>query len=153
MKRIYLTAIALTLGILAGMAQVNAFFDKYADSDQVTSVLITKAMLSMMPESGMKSGNMEIGKIAGKIDNIRILTCEQPRMIAKLKKDLSSISTKGYEELLKVNDNGERTVIYLNSGANGSNSYLIINEEKNEFNAILINGRISPADIRGMVSK
>lgn len=153
MKRIYLTAIALTLGILAGMAQVNAFFDKYADSDQVTSVLITKAMLSMMPESGMKSGNMEIGKIAGKIDNIRILTCEQPRMIAKLKKDLSSISTKGYEELLKVNDNGERTVIYLNSGANGSNSYLIINEEKNEFNAILINGRISPTDIRGMVSK
>lgn len=152
MKRIYLTVIALTLSVLAGMAQVNAFFDKYAESDQVTSVLITKAMLSMMPDD-MKSGNMEIGKIAGKIDNIRILTCEQPGMIAKLKKEISAVSTKGYEELLKVNDNGERTVIYLNSGANGSNSYLIINEEKNEFNAILINGKITPADIRGMVSK
>lgn len=149
MKRIYLTAIALTLCVLSGMAQINEFFNKYADSDNVTSVTISKAMLNMMPEN-MNSGDINIGKIATKIDNIRILTCEKPQIIATLKKDIAKISTKGYDELLKVNDKGERTVIYMTTGSTGVNSYIIINEEKNEFNAILITGRITPSDIKGI---
>ncbi len=150
MKRIYLTAIALTLCVLSGMAQINEFFNKYADSDNVTSVTISKAMLNMMPENTMGSGYINVGKLAAKIDNIRILTCEKPKIIATLKKDISKISTKGYEELLKVNDKGERTVIYMTTGSTGVNSYLIINEEKSEFNAILITGKITPSDIKGM---
>jgi len=136
------------------MAQINEFFNKYADSDNVTSVTISKAMLNMMPEnSSMNSGNINVGKLTAKIDNIKILTCEKPQMITTLKKDITKISTKGYEELLKVNDNGERTVIYMTTNSTGVNSYLIINEEKSEFNAILITGKITPSDIKDVVSK
>lgn len=73
-------------------------------------------------------------------------------MIEKLKSDATAaMRNKGYEELLRVNENKEKTLIYTKNGANGVNEYLILNHKSDEFNAILIVGRITPADIRKII--
>ena len=41
-------------------------------------------MLSLMPD--MKTEGVNIGEVASKLDNIQILSCEKPDIIAKLKK-------------------------------------------------------------------
>ena len=49
MKRTYIITLLLSLCSLFTYAQ-ESFFDKYADMEGVTSVYISKAMLSLMPD-------------------------------------------------------------------------------------------------------
>ncbi len=88
MKRTYIITLLLSLRSLFTYAQ-DSFFDKFADMDGVTSVYISKAMLSLMPD--MKTEGVNIGEVASKLDNIQILSCEKPDIIAKLKKEKAFI--------------------------------------------------------------
>lgn len=74
MKRTYIITLLLSLCSLFTYAQ-ESFFDKYADMEGVTSVYISKAMLSLMPD--MKTEEIYIGELASKLDNIQILNCEK----------------------------------------------------------------------------
>lgn len=150
MKRIYIFALLLTIAMLGASAQLKDFFNRYDDTDGVTSVYISKSLLRMMPD--IDNDLIEIKGVAGKLDNLYILTTKKKSMIEKLKSDATAaMRNKGYEELLRVNENKEKTLIYTKNGANGVNEYLILNHKSDEFNAILIVGRITPADIRKII--
>ena len=83
----------------------QSFFDKYADLDGVTSVYITKSMLSLFPKGKTNVNGIDIGDIASRLDNIQILSTEEKDIIEKLRKETSSIHTKnGYEELIRVRE-------------------------------------------------
>ena len=88
MKRTYIITLLLSLCSLFTYAQ-ESFFDKYADMEGVTSVYISKAMLSLMPD--MKTEEIYIGELASKLDNIQILNCEKASVTAQIKKDISYI--------------------------------------------------------------
>lgn len=131
MKRTYIITLLLSLCSLFTYAQ-DSFFDKFADMEGVTSVYISKAMLSLMPN--MKTEGVNIGEVASKLDNIQILSCEKPDIIAKLKKETAFISPKnGYEELMRINDEGEKTIIYLKRNKNKEKEFVLMSQEKNEF--------------------
>ena len=49
----------------------KAIFDKYEDTNGVTTIYISKTMLGMIPN--VKAGKHDIGNIASKLDYIRIL--------------------------------------------------------------------------------
>lgn len=152
MKRIYLLAFALLICSLPGMAQLSKVFDKYSDVDDVTSVYISKTMLRMMPD--MKTDGMDIAGVASKIDQIRILTTENPTMAAKLQKDATNnFKPDGFEELMRVNEGKQKTGIYMKTGANGINEYVILNMEPTEFTLIQIEGSLKPTDVQQMVKK
>ena len=141
MKRTYIITLLLSLCSLFTYAQ-DSFFDKFADMDGVTSVYISKAMLSLMPD--MKTEGVNIGEVASKLDNIQILSCEKPDIIAKLKKETAFISPKnGYEELMRINDEGEKTIIYLKRNKNKEKEFVLMSQEKNEFTIIAITGNLT----------
>lgn len=151
MKRTYIITLLLSLCSMMSFAQ-DSFFDKFADMDGITSVYISKAMLSMMPN--MKTEGVNIGEVAGKLDYIQILTCEKPTLIPKIKKELEYINPKnGYEELLRVNDTGEKTTIYLKTNKNGKKEFVLLTSEKNELTIIIIVGNLSLKEIQGVVNK
>lgn len=151
MKRIYIITLLLSLCSLFTYAQ-DSFFDKFADMDGVTSVYISKAMLSMMPD--MKTEGVNIGGVASKLDNIQILSCEKPAIIAKLKKETEFINPKnGYEELIRINDEGEKTTIYLKHDKNGKKEFVLLNNEKEEFTIIIITGNLTLQEIQGIINK
>lgn len=147
MKRFYITALLALICTFATYAQT--IFDRYADTDGVTTVYISKTMLSMMPD--MKASGMNIGPIASKLDNIRVLTCDNQSLLPKLKKETQSFG-KDYERLMQVNDNGEKIDIFMKSLAGGKNEYIVRVAEKAELTLVLISGAITPADIREMVN-
>lgn len=151
MKRIYIISLLLSLCSLMSYAQ-NSFFDKFADMDGVTSVYISKAMLSMMPN--MKAEGLNIGGVAGKLDYIQILTCEKAALIPKIKKEVEYIHPRnGYEELMRVNNEGDKTTIYLKKDKNGKKEFVLLNDEKTEFTVVVITGNLTLQEIQGVMQK
>lgn len=151
MKRTYIITLLLSLCSVFTYAQ-DALFDKFADMEGVSSVYISKAMLSLMPN--MQAEGVNIGGVASKLDNIQILSCEKPDIIAKLKKEVEYINPKnGYEELMRINDEGEKTTIYLKRDKNGKKEFILLNNEKNEFTLILIRGDLTLKEIQGIINQ
>lgn len=146
MKRFFISAIIALVCVFA--SQAENIFDRYADTEGVTTVYISKTMLGMMPD--MKTSGVNIGPIASKLDNIRILTCEKKELLPTLKKETQSLG-KGYENLMQVNDNGDNVNIYMKSLKAGKYEYIVRVAEKAGLTIIFISGAVTPADIQSMV--
>ena len=147
MKRIF-TVIAVMMACLSMHAQ-DELFSKYDNTQGVTTVYVSKSMLSIMPQ--MKTGGVDIGSIAQKLDNISILTCERPSMIGGIKQNASTIySRDGYEEVMKLNDSDSHTVIYMKQLSGGINEFALVNTENNVLRIVNIKGRISLRDIQSI---
>ena len=151
MKRTYIIAFLLSFCSMMSYAQ-DSFFDKFSEMDGVTSVYISKAMLSMMPS--MKTKGVNIGEVARKLESIQILSCEKPALIATIKKELEYINPKnGYEELMRINDTGDKTTIYLKTNKNDKKEFVLLTSGKNELTVIVIVGNLSLKEIQGIVNK
>lgn len=149
MKRLFITLIATLLVAIALPAQENVF-DKYADSEGVSTVYISKKMFSMMKD--MKSEDLNLGTLSGKISNMQILTCEDKDTAARLRKDIAYINPEnGYEELLRVREEGEQVTIYAKEGKK-ENEYILIVDEPDEIVLIQLNGQLTLEELQGIVN-
>ena len=64
--------------------------------------------------------------------------------LLSLKKETSFITSKnGYEELMDINEEGEKTTIYLKQNKNGTNEFILVNRQKEDFNLIFIIGKLT----------
>ena len=108
-------------------------------------------MLSLIPD--VQAEDVDRGKVASQLDCIRIVSCEKPELIAKLKKETSFITSKnGYEELMDINEEGEKTTIYLKQNKNGTNEFILVNRQKEDFNLIFIIGKLTLQEVQGIVN-
>lgn len=153
MKRIYIFSLLLTLSTLFCQAQ-QSFFDKYAEMDEVTSVYITKSMLKMFPSMSGTINGVDVGNLASKLENIQILSADDSNIIEQLRKDTKHINSKnGYEELIRVRDDGDKTTIYFKEQKKNS-EFILITDSGNEFTIISIVGNdISLKDIQDMTNR
>lgn len=149
MKRLFITLVATLLVAITLPAQENVF-DKYADSEGISTVYISKKMFSMMKD--MKSEDLNLGTLSGKISNMQILTCEDKDTAARLRKDIAYINPEnGYEELLRVREEGERVTIYAKEGKK-ENEYILIVDEPDEIVLIQLNGQLTLEELQGIVN-
>ena len=132
----------------------QSYFDKYADMDGVTSVYITKSMLSLFPKGKANVNGINIGDIASRLDNILILSADEKDIIEKLRKETSNINTKnGYEELMRVREDGEKTTIYFRDKKNEKKEFVLLSYGKDEFTIISIVGDLTLQEIQGIIAK
>lgn len=151
MKRTYVITLILICFSIASYAQ-NSLFDKYADMNGVTSVYISKAMLNMIPN--MKTNGVNISGVASKLDNIQIIHAERADIIARLKGEQRHITPQnGYEELMRVNDEGNKVTIYLKTEKNGKKEFILFNDQDKELTIILIRGNVTLNEIQNIVKK
>lgn len=153
MKRINILAILATVFSLFAQAQ-QSFFDKYAEMEGVTSVYISKSMLSLLPNVNSTVNGIHIGNIASRLDNIQILSSDESAIISKLRKETAVINTQnGYEELMSVRENGEKTTIYFKDKKGKKKEFVLLVDEKNELTIISIVGDLTLQEIQGMIQK
>lgn len=149
MKRLFITLVATLLVALTLPAQENVF-EKYADTEGVTTVYISKKMFNMMKD--VKSEDLNLGTLSGKISDMQILTCEDKDTAAKLRKDIAYISPdNGYEELMRVREEGERITIYAKEGKK-ENEYILLVDDSEELVLIQINGQLTLEELQSVVS-
>ena len=152
MIRTLIIAIMATLCSVCSYGQ-QSFFDKYADMDGVTSVYITKSMLSLFPKGQTNVNGINIGDIASRLDNIQILSTDEQPIVDKLRKETSHINTRnGYEELMRVREDGEKTTIYFKDSKKDKKEFVLLQDAKDEFTIISIVGDLTLQEIQGIVN-
>ena len=153
MIRTLIIAIMATLCSVCSYGQ-QSFFDKYAEMDGVTSVYITKSMLSLFPKGQTNVNGINIGDIASRLDNIQILSADEQPIVDKLRKETSHINTRnGYEELMRVREDGEKTTIYFKDGKKDKKEFVLLVDEKDEFTIISIVGDLTLQEIQGIINQ
>lgn len=144
MKRLIILFFALPICLLSN-AQ-DELFKKYENTKGVETVYISKSLLSMMPN--MEMGNVKIGKVAGKMDRIQVLNCEKPALIKGISEYAISLYRRGgYEEMMRTNDDGEKTYIYQKQRGK-KNEFVILNIEKDELNIVNLLGTMTMKEIK-----
>ena len=143
MKRILLLLVCVCMTGMV-LAQ-DALFKKYGNTRGVETVFISKSMLSMMPTVEVNDKRIS----SKKIDRIQMLSCERPSMVRTIKTEAVASFERGhYEEMMRMQDGDEQTIIYCRSLGRGINEFVLMETERDEINIINIQGRITLSDIK-----
>ena len=152
MIRTFIITLLITFCSVCSYGQ-QSFFDKYAEMEGVTSVYITKSMLSLFPKGQTSVNGVNIGNIASRLDNIQILSADEQPIIDKLRKETSGINTRnGYDELMRVREDGEKITIYFKDGKKDKKEFVLLRDEKDEFTIISIVGNLTLQEIQGIIN-
>lgn len=145
MKRILLTVLlAAVCGLVSAQ---DALFRKYSDTKGVQTVVISKAMMNLM--ANVQTDEMDISKIASKLDRLQILNCERPSLVPVIRKDAIEYFRKNkYEEIMNMKEDGESTVIYMKAHGKGKNEFVLFTYEKDEISIVNIIGNVTLNDIK-----
>ena len=141
-KYIFLFLVALT--VQTTMAQ-KALFDKYESSKGVETVFISKAMLSFAGSIG--GIDKDIARVANKLDEVRILSCEKPAKARTIVSEARAIYSKGYTELMRLNDDGEKVTIYQKP-VGKKHEYVLLSVERDEVDIINLVGTLTLEELK-----
>lgn len=150
MKRSFIITFLMVFCSVLSYGQ-QSILDKFADMDGITSVYISKSMISLFPQGNTNVNGINIGNIANRLDNIQILSADERETIAQLREGTSDINPKnGYEELMKVREDGEKVTIYFNEKKKKKEFVLVV-DDKDEFTIISIVGDLTLKEIQGII--
>ena len=131
MKRFILTLSLALFACIMASAQ-KALFDKYSETDGVSTVYISHKMMRMM--GNVKAGNKDISKIASRLDYQSIF------------------SQQRFSVVMQVNEGTEHTTIYERHYPNGKNEFSLLAIERNEITIINLLGNVTLQDIQGIAN-
>ena len=153
MKRLILSVL-IAITAFAAHAQ-HDYFDKYADLEGVTSVYVSKAMFKFIQGLPIESDDVDMSGIIKKLDGLYILTTEEPEIMEALRKETAFINKKeGYEELMRVKEDGEKVTIYMKEQKNARTEYvLIMDSTDEEFVVMIFSGTMQPEDVQGIINR
>lgn len=126
MKKTILSLLLLA-GFASAFAQKNPF-EQFSDMDGVTSVYISKTMLSLIPKSTKTEyGGVNVSGLLGKLSSILILTSEDKK-IAPQMLSMANNRVKGrdYELLMRVKSDDNDNINFFMKGKPESISELIM---------------------------
>lgn len=156
------------ISISAQKEKLDDLFDRYQDSEGITSIKIAKPMFSMLNKLDIGDGELDqIKPLLAKINGLKMLIIEKPGGFLKNGKTSSSVNYTGvqndissilktlkYEELMSVNSKDNK-IKFLSAGAvNGILDDLILNISS-DGNSILmmLDGKISMDNVSKLVSE
>lgn len=147
-----LFAIMLMLTTITASAQVKAF-EKYSDTEGVTYVYISKALLRMAGAFNMPSApGTNMKNIIPKVDAIQIITSMEDDMASRLKREAENIiKNQNYELLMQVDDDGDKVRIYHHEGKKQS-AIIMITTSDDETVVIAFSGTFTLKDVESMVN-
>lgn len=127
----------------------SALFNKYENQQDVTTVVVSKTMFRMMPS--LNVGNRNMKKIASKIDQLKVMTCERNALITKISSDAKRIfDKKPWEEVMRYKEGNNNTIIYMQPLDKGKYEYSLYNVDKGELEIISIIGNLTLQEIQSI---
>ncbi|WP_177733135.1 MULTISPECIES: DUF4252 domain-containing protein [Flavobacterium] len=114
----------LVLAVLPSMIFAQSAFEKFADQDDVTSVVVNKKMFEMMSKVKVDTSDKQTQgyiSLLKKLDNLKVYTTTSAKPASEMRASVASyLKSNPLEELMRVNDNGKNVKIYVKSGATSS---------------------------------
>lgn len=165
MKKISLLIILflLSTNIFGQTEELNRLFDKYQDTEGVTSIKIAKPMFKLL--NNLKIDNEELGKIQpllGKVDGLKMLVLEKsgtsknPNINeGKIEKEIAnSLKNLKYEELVTVNNRDAKIKFMAQDITANVMDNLILNINSEDTSVLMmLDGRISMDDVSKLMEE
>lgn len=150
MKTLFLTLI-LCVASINGWAQgIDDVFNQFKNRENATLVNLPKSLISMGPKS---SDDEDAKKWADKIESLQILALEDAS--DALKKELNAAVKRAnlseYEDMVKVNSDGQKVRIMTKSSGKEITSLIIFAIDEEDCAIVKIDGRINPKDVDAIV--
>ena len=130
--------------------EVESIFKEFKSGDNVTYVNLPKTLIKL----GLKAANDETANaLAKQIDELQILTFEDADQKTKdsFYNRINKLEMKGYEPMVKVNEDGEKVRILIKGNEQEVQSIVILALDHEDCSLIKIDGRINPANIDDIV--
>lgn len=155
MKRYLLPALLFMLICTTGCAgdkdasSVDALFKEFSKVENAEYVNLNPLMMKM---AGMfvSMSDSETGKLAGKIKSVKVLTLDKSPESdrQRLGERISKLNTDGYDELMRVNDNGQKVRILAKLDNDSAIRQLIVLcNDSSECSLVSVKGKFSKNDI------
>lgn len=160
MKRYLLPILLLTLigttGCTGGTkdASVDDMFKEFSQVENAEYVNVNPFMMKIA-SLGTLFADADAAKIASKIKSVKVLTLDDSPADEKrrLNERISALNTDGYEELIRINDNGEKVRILAKMDKDSTIRRLIVLcTDSSDCTLVSINGKFSPKDINAVVN-
>ena len=150
--------------------KLDQLFEKYQETEGVTSIKIAKPMFSMLNKLNINDSELEqIKPLLSKINGLRILIVEKPTVanntvsqnkinlgnFQSLQSDINnSIKNMKYEELMTVNSKDNKIKFLSSDATNGILDNLLLNISS-EGNTVLmmLDGKISMDDVNKLINE
>lgn len=146
-KYILITLMCIMCSTMSFAQNKNSkLFDKYADTDGVTSVYISKAMFRMMP--GIQEVGLNLTNMKGKIESLYVITTERKELIPQMRKEFSQLVEKTHEELMRVRDGKTKATFYANMDGENVKDLLMISDDEEDFTILQLTGNFTLQDIQ-----
>lgn len=145
-----LIAMAIMIGAITVQAQ-DQMFDKFSNNNDISTVFISKALLSMA--GNMDMGGANIKSLSNKLERMEIYSSENKNATALMKAEAGKISAdKSFEALMTVKEKDDHITFYAkrNKGDSFKDLIMVINDP-NECTIIRIVGTFTMEDIQGVM--
>ena len=130
--------------------EVESIFKEFKSGNNVTYVNLPKTLIKL----GLKAANDETANaLAKQIDELQILTFEEADQKTKdgLYNRISKLESKGYEPMIKTNEDGGKVRIFIKGNEKEVQSLVIFAMDKEDCSLINIVGHINPSNIDDIV--
>lgn len=89
----------------------------------------------------------DIVRVVNKLDEVRILNCDKPAVAKKILGEARAIYSKGYTELMRLNDDGEKVTVYQKP-VGKKHEYVLLSVEKDEVDIINLVGTLTLEELK-----
>jgi len=165
MKKISLLIVLflLSTNIFGQTEELNKLFDRYQDTEGVTSIKIAKPMFKLL--NNLKIDNEELGKIQpllAKVNGLKMLILEKSETSKnpfidekKIEKEISnSLKNMKYEELVTVNNRDAKIKFMAQDITANVMDNLILNIMSEDASVLMmLDGKISMDDVSKMMEE
>lgn len=139
----------LLLCLICGIAHVQGqddVFKKISDMDHVTSVYISPKMFQLM--SRMEDEDKSMKELVSRIRNLQILSSSTSSAINVMRREMNALhKNKGYEELVRVKEGKESSVISSKKQGN-MYDYILTSDSPDEYTIIFLQGNFSLEEVQ-----
>ncbi len=141
--RSIILAVTLLLSGFTASAQATAALNEITKMENVSSIYISKAMLSLMGEDAGDRFNLPITDIASHLKSIEIINIDDKDTVNKAKRLVGQISNdSSLDVFTKIKEDGESITILGKVAGKTVTELILLNEEPTEISIIHITGDI-----------
>lgn len=112
-KIILLTTLVLLSFNFTLQAQNNDLFNKLNNNKDITSVYISKSMISMLPNDLISTQNNSMQNVINKLEQVEVYTSDTKNSKDYIKKEVNSlVNNNTYELLMNMKDGNNMVTFY-----------------------------------------
>ncbi len=118
MKKLFIIAATLLLGIFAHAQDGKSIYNKFSDEEGVSAVYISPSMFKLIGklpeiEIGDNGEKVDITPIVKTLKGFYLLSTENTRIVDRMNSDVKRLlGSSDYELMMEAKDNGETVRIY-----------------------------------------